>query len=217
MMTMAKRFCDGAIIGALTFIGICSMGARSLPAGEPEDGWMKAIRSGAVTSAWARAEGGRILSAGLGVVTNAGVEGVLTTGAAGGRDVMIADSSDPEYTGPRFIYCDLPDWLRPIPRVEIVIEYFDAGPGEISIDYSSTTQDSAKLRGPPFLTGLVLTGCNRWRVARIALLDAAFRKKINGHDFRILADRKTFLVRTVAVLPLGELDKMSANVRQGGL
>jgi hypothetical protein len=165
-----------------------------------------------VTSAWASAAGGCVLSSGLEVVRNAGVEGVLTNGTADGRDVMLVESSDPQYTGPQFIYGNVPDWLRPMSRVEIVIEYFDAGPGTSSINYNGTTAGFATARTP-----IELVGCNRWRVARIVLLDAAFQKKINGHDFRILMIRQKFLVRTIAVLPLGELDKIPVNVRKEGL
>ncbi len=38
----------------------------------------------------------------------------------------------------------------------------------------------------------------------------AFKKAINGHDFRILMSRKAFHVKNVAVLPLGALDKIAA-------
>jgi len=127
-------------------------GAATLEAGEPGDTWMKAIRSGAVTSAWAGAEDGRIISAGLEVERNAGVEGVVTNGAAGGRDVMLVDSSDPKYNGPQFIYGNVPDWLRKIARMEIVIEYFDAGPGTIPVTYSSPTLDGATARTRLFLS-----------------------------------------------------------------
>ena len=182
-------------------------GVGVLSAGEPEDTWMKAISSGTVKAAWVGIEQGQIVSHGLEVIRNAGNEGVLTVANTGGQDIISVQEPDPKYTGPQFIYGNVPDWLRQVSRVEIVIEYFDAGPGTISINYNATILEFSTASTP-----IILTGTNRWRVARIALLDAAFRKKVNGCDFRILMNRKNFLVRTVAVLPLGELDKISANV-----
>lgn len=180
-------------------------GVRTLAAGEPEDGWIQAIRSGAVTSAWASAEGGRILATGLEVVQNAGAEGVLTNGTADGRDVMIVDAPDPKYTGPQFIYCNVPDWLRQVARVEFVVEYFDAGPGTIMVHYNSQESAFKAVKVP-----IVLAGTGRWRVARLAVFDAQFRKQANGKDFRIGTNRKNFFVRMIAVVPLGELDKVRA-------
>ena len=179
-------------------------GAGTLEAGEPEDGWMKAIRSGAVTSAWAGAEGGRIVSAGLDIVRNSGVEGVLTNGTADGRDVMILDSPDPKYVGPQFFYCNVPDWLRAVSRIEFVVEYFDAGPGTITLHYSARESAVNAVKVP-----IVLAGTGRWRVARLPVFDAEFRKKVNGSDFRLNTNRKNFFVRTIAVIPLGELDKVN--------
>jgi hypothetical protein len=192
-----------------TVLVVLAVGVQTLAAGEPEDTWMKAIRSGTVTSAWASAEGGQVVQHGLDVLRNAGVEGVLSNGLAeDGREVMLVESSDPKYTGPTFIYGNVPDWLRPSNRVEIVVEYFDAGPGTISINYSNLAGGFAAARTP-----IELAGCKRWRVARVTLLDADFKKVINGCDFRILTNRRNFQVRTVAVVPLGELDKVPVNLR----
>ncbi|MBN8217252.1 MAG: hypothetical protein J0L75_11470 [Spirochaetes bacterium] len=72
-----------------------------------------------------------------------------------------------------------------MPSVRLRLDYFDAGKGELRLEYDS--MDEAKLPGAFKPMGLVsLTGANKWKTAIVVLKDARFAGRCNGSDFRIL-------------------------------
>ncbi|MBI4979581.1 MAG: hypothetical protein HZC28_19035 [Spirochaetes bacterium] len=70
------------------------------------------------------------------------------------------------------------------PSVQLTVEYFDEGTGEMRIEYDSL--DEAKLPGA-FKPETIATCANTktWKTAKIGIKDARFGGRCNGSDFRI--------------------------------
>jgi hypothetical protein len=84
--------------------------------------------------------------------------------------------------------------------VELIVEYFDAGPAEFRVDFDSAD---------PGLEGLAqqfrpspaqrIRGTSEWREAKFTLPHARFAGRNNFADFRFAADGKDLVIGKVEV------------------
>jgi hypothetical protein len=101
---------------------------------------------------------------------------------------------------PQYFYLDVDEGFR-AGRVEIEIEYFDGGTGEITLDYDSTDVRApvggAYKRHPDVVRR---TGKAQWQSARFRVSDARFRGSQNDQaDFRFYSSSEDLLIRAVRV------------------
>jgi len=89
-------------------------------------------------------------------------------------------------------------------NVAVSVEYFDAAPGRLSVDYDAVGRHDNRRR--PFqATRIVesLEGSRRWRTAWFFLEGASFQNGQHARsDFRLSIVAEDFMVRSVAVLGL---------------
>jgi len=106
-----------------------------------------------------------------------------------------------------YFYLDVEDRFRPQPgqTLEIDLEYFDAGSGEIRMEYDSTDV-RAPLGGAYKTHPQAIRRLNRaqWQTARFRMTDAGFGSSQNGgSDFRFSKADTELLIRAVRVRRVG--------------
>ncbi len=107
----------------------------------------------------------------------------------------------------QYIYFKMDDSFKWAPKmdVSVVVEYFDAQPGSLSLEFDGSDQ-YAPFAGAysPCATKVALTGTKTWKAATFALTDAVFNNSQNGGaDFRLNVGAAEFYVRKVQVLRPG--------------
>lgn len=107
-------------------------------------------------------------------------------------------------TSPHYFYFDVNDGFRGA-AMEIELEYFDAGTGEIALDYDSTdlrpTVEGAFKRHPNILRR---ANTKQWQQARFRIDDARFANRENGGaDFRFYNGGDDLLIRALRVRRIG--------------
>jgi len=118
-------------------------------------------------------------------------EGKVATIEAGGRYAAgITKSTIP---GARYGYFDFAGPADPGP-VDVAVEYFDGGKGQIVFAYDSTEYSCTGC--PP----IELTGGQTWNLVVFRLKDAKFSGRCNGFDFRLGSAPDGFAVGAVAVV-----------------
>ena len=106
----------------------------------------------------------------------------------------------PKRTSPNYFYLDVDDGFHGSP-LEIELDYFDAGSGDISLDYDSM-DIRAPVGGAYKRHGTVVRRANskQWRTARFKVNDARFMGSQNSQaDFRFYNGGDDLLVRAVRV------------------
>jgi hypothetical protein len=106
-----------------------------------------------------------------------------------------------------YFYLDVDDRFRPHPgqTLEIELEYFDAGSGEIRMEYDSTDA-RAPLGGAYKTHPQVIRRLNKaqWQTARFRVNDAGFGSSQNGgSDFRFSKGDEDLLIRAARVRRVG--------------
>jgi hypothetical protein len=109
-----------------------------------------------------------------------------------------------KHASPHYFYLDVDEGFRG-GEVEIELEYFDTGAGEIALDYDSTdvrpTVEGAYKRHPNILHR---TNTAQWQQARFQINDARFANRENGgSDFRFYNGGDDLLIRAVRVQRIG--------------
>jgi hypothetical protein len=107
-----------------------------------------------------------------------------------------------------YLYLDVPDTFRPQPGkpLDIELEYFDAGSGEIFLEYDST--DILPTLGGAYKvhpSRVRRTNLSRWQLARFRVADAGFGGLQNGGaDFRFYNGGDDLFIRAVRVRRVGQ-------------
>lgn len=109
-----------------------------------------------------------------------------------------------KHASPHYFYLDVDEGFRGA-AMEIELEYFDAGAGEIALDYDSTdarpTVEGAYKRHPNILRR---GNTAQWQSAHFPINDARFANRENGGaDFRFYNGGDDLLIRAVRVRRVG--------------
>ena len=130
-----------------------------------------------------------------------GVTAPATVAGSASRGVQ------PTTHGGSYIYFRIDDsfkWSVKM-NVSIVVEYFDASPGSVGIEFDGSDMN-APFRGAYSSSSRVvgLTGSKTWKSATFPLTDAVLMNSQNGGaDFRLNVNAKQFFVRKVQVVRPG--------------
>ena len=109
--------------------------------------------------------------------------------------------------GGRYIYFRIDDsfnWSEKM-DVSIVVEYFDASPGTVGLEFDGSDR-TAPFQGAYSSSSRVvgLTGSRTWKTAAFPLVAAVFMNSQNGGaDFRVNVNAEQFFVRKVQVVRPG--------------
>ncbi len=110
----------------------------------------------------------------------------------------------PKHPTDNFFYLKVPDEFRPEPgkTLEIDLSYFDAGSGDVALDYDSTDirlPDGGVYKRYPYALHRMNSG--QWKLARFYVNDAGFGHSENGGaDFRFYNGGDDLLISAVQVL-----------------
>jgi hypothetical protein len=136
-----------------------------------------------------------------------GANGLTLAVTNGDGNVTIAERSGVrcwEVPKHNYLYLDADDHFlaQPGAKLEIDLAYFDAGSGDISLDYDSTDfrlPDAGAYKQYPYAIHLMDTAT--WKLARFWVTDARFANRQNGGaDFRFYNGGDDLLVSAAQVL-----------------
>lgn len=141
-----------------------------------------------------------------------GDDGLAPVSAGDGEFTVVERDGEhcwlvPKHTPPHYFYLKVTGTFRPQPgkALEIELEYFDAGSGEIVMDYDST-DIQATLGGAYKKHPYTIHRTNKaqWQQASFRVNDAGFGGSQNGHaDFRFTNGGDDLLIRAVRVRRVG--------------
>ncbi len=109
-----------------------------------------------------------------------------------------------KHSSPNYLYLKAADDFRPKPgkTLEIDLSYFDAGSGDVALDYDSTDirlPDGGAYKRYPY--AIHRMNSQQWKLARFYVYDAGFGgSENNGADFRFYNGGDDLLISTVQVL-----------------
>jgi hypothetical protein len=110
----------------------------------------------------------------------------------------------PKHTSPNYFYLDVDDHflVQAGARLEIDVAYYDAGSGDIALDYDSTDfqlPDAGAYKRYSF--AIHRMNSQQWKLARFYVNDARFANRENGGaDFRFYNGGGDLLISAVQVL-----------------
>lgn len=131
-------------------------------------------------------------------------DGVTIPANIGGRECR---GVQPTVHGGRYVYVKIDDSFKWASRMDAtaVIEYFDAEPGTLGIDFDGSAAgapfQSAYSPGP---RQIPLSGSRSWKTASFPLTDAVFENRQNGGaDFRLSVTAREFYVEKIQLVRPG--------------